>query len=104
MHKHVTHLDFWCSVERYVLILKLHNNLELPCMSRNCDDIGGSTSISKRSFFIFNFPDEAVGALHKAGAILVIKSTPDSAEDMQVNEYKSNLMKRFRDLSYDVSS
>ncbi|XP_008456909.1 uncharacterized protein LOC103496719 isoform X3 [Cucumis melo] len=52
----------------------------------------------------FSIDDEAVGYLHKAGAILVIKSTPDSAEDMKVNEYKSNLMKRFRDLRYDVSS
>ena len=59
------------------------------------------------SYLIFCFitvSDEAAGALHKAGAILVIKSTPDSAEDMKVNEYKSNLMKRFRDLRYDVSS
>ncbi|XP_022150134.1 uncharacterized protein LOC111018388 [Momordica charantia] len=48
--------------------------------------------------------DEAVGALHKAGAILVIKSAPNSVEDVKVNEYKSNLMKRFEDLRYDVSS
>ncbi|XP_050946669.1 uncharacterized protein LOC103496719 isoform X1 [Cucumis melo] len=57
-----------------------------------------------KALYAISHSDEAVGYLHKAGAILVIKSTPDSAEDMKVNEYKSNLMKRFRDLRYDVSS
>ncbi|XWS07583.1 hypothetical protein CRYUN_Cryun41cG0001400 [Craigia yunnanensis] len=47
--------------------------------------------------------DEAVKALHSAGAILVIKSTPDTFEDAEIGTYKSNLLKRFHDLRYDIS-
>lgn len=49
-------------------------------------------------------PDEAVKALHNAGAISVIKSTTDTFEDAEIGIYKSNLLKRFQDLRYDVSS
>ncbi|KAL0394855.1 UNVERIFIED_CONTAM: hypothetical protein Slati_4451700 [Sesamum latifolium] len=49
-------------------------------------------------------PDEAVGALHEAGAIPVIRSTPDSTEYHEIEQYKLNLLSRFRDLRYDVSS
>uniref|UniRef100_A0A5B7BP48 ARM repeat superfamily protein n=1 Tax=Davidia involucrata TaxID=16924 RepID=A0A5B7BP48_DAVIN len=45
--------------------------------------------------------DEAVGALNHAGAISVIRSTPDSAEDAEVEKYKLSLLKRFQDLRYD---
>ncbi|KAG8501375.1 hypothetical protein CXB51_003475 [Gossypium anomalum] len=48
--------------------------------------------------------DEAVKALHNAGAISVIKSTPDTFEDAEIGVYKSNLLKRFQDLRYDISS
>lgn len=48
--------------------------------------------------------DEAVGALHNAGAISVIRSTPDSIEDVEVEKHKLNLLKRFEDLRYDDSS
>ncbi|CAK9173481.1 unnamed protein product [Ilex paraguariensis] len=48
--------------------------------------------------------DEAVGALHDAGAISLITSTPDSAEDVEVERFKSNLLKRFQDLRYEASS
>ncbi|KAJ0103466.1 hypothetical protein Patl1_06760 [Pistacia atlantica] len=72
--------------------------------------------------------DEAVGALHRAGAISVIKSTQPTYllraypfpydQDIEeykssllkrfqlrdVEEYKSSLLKRFQDLGYDISS
>ncbi|KAL0329418.1 UNVERIFIED_CONTAM: hypothetical protein Sradi_4928500 [Sesamum radiatum] len=48
--------------------------------------------------------DEAVGALHEAGAIPVIRSTPDSTEYNEIEQYKLNLLSRFQDLRYDVSS
>ncbi|KAK4579582.1 hypothetical protein RGQ29_029308 [Quercus rubra] len=48
--------------------------------------------------------DEAVRALHLAGAISVIRSAPHSVEDADVEKYKSSLLKRFQDLRYDVSS
>ncbi|CAA2955814.1 ARM repeat superfamily [Olea europaea subsp. europaea] len=41
--------------------------------------------------------DEAVGALYQAGAISVIRTTPDSVEDTEIETYKLNLLRRFRD-------
>ncbi|KAK4579632.1 hypothetical protein RGQ29_029344 [Quercus rubra] len=52
----------------------------------------------------FAIDDEAVRALHLAGAISVIRSAPHSVEDADVEKYKSSLLKRFQDLTYDVSS
>ncbi|KAL2549844.1 ARM repeat superfamily protein [Forsythia ovata] len=46
--------------------------------------------------------EEAVGALHQAGAISVIRSTPDSVEDTEIEIYKLILLSRFRDLRNDV--
>ncbi|KAF8397001.1 hypothetical protein HHK36_018639 [Tetracentron sinense] len=48
--------------------------------------------------------DEAVAALHQAGAISVVKSTPDSLENAEVTSYKSSLLKKFEDLKYDIES
>lgn len=45
--------------------------------------------------------DEAVGALHSAGAISVIRSAGGSVEDAEIKEHKSKLLKRFQDLKYD---
>ncbi|KAK4363288.1 hypothetical protein RND71_018529 [Anisodus tanguticus] len=50
------------------------------------------------------FGHEAAVVLHQAGAISIIKSTLESAEDAEVGKYKSNLLSRFLDLSYDISS
>ncbi|XP_057979425.1 uncharacterized protein LOC131165542 isoform X2 [Malania oleifera] len=46
--------------------------------------------------------DEAVRALHDSGAISVISSTPDPLLDGEVMKYKSTLLKRFKDLRFDV--
>ncbi|GLT27629.1 hypothetical protein SLA2020_026130 [Shorea laevis] len=48
--------------------------------------------------------DEVVGALHNAGAISVIRSTPDTSQDAEIEKFKSNLLKRFQDLKYDILS
>ncbi|BFG22936.1 hypothetical protein CerSpe_092100 [Prunus speciosa] len=48
--------------------------------------------------------DQAIGALHQAGAISVIRSTPDSLESAEIEKYKSGLLKRFQDLRYDIPS
>lgn len=48
--------------------------------------------------------DEAMGALHSAGAISVIMATPVSIEDAEIEKYKMKLLKRFRDMKYDESS
>ncbi|KAM7277506.1 hypothetical protein ACFE04_019372 [Oxalis oulophora] len=46
--------------------------------------------------------DEAVGALHHAGAVSAIRCTPDSSEEAEIGMYKSDLLKRFQDLRYEV--
>ncbi|XP_027110667.2 uncharacterized protein LOC113761910 [Coffea eugenioides] len=45
--------------------------------------------------------DEARGSLQKAGAISVIRSIPDSAEDAEVKKFKLSLLDRFKNLSYE---
>ncbi|KAM1269356.1 hypothetical protein PS1_001518 [Malus domestica] len=45
--------------------------------------------------------DKALGALHQAGAIPVIRSTPDSLENAEIEKYKSGLLRRFQDQRYD---
>ena len=48
--------------------------------------------------------DEAVRALHHAGANSVIKSIPDSSDEAQIETCKASFLKRFQDLRYDNSS
>ncbi|GAB2288195.1 hypothetical protein Dimus_022536 [Dionaea muscipula] len=48
--------------------------------------------------------DAAADALFHAGAISVIRSAPESSEELDIAKYKSSLMKRFEDIKYDPSS
>lgn len=48
--------------------------------------------------------DAAVAALNQVGAIPVIVSAPASVEDAEVINYKSSLLKRFKDLKYETTS
>ncbi|KAL4574980.1 hypothetical protein LXL04_021820 [Taraxacum kok-saghyz] len=48
--------------------------------------------------------DEAMGALHSAGAISAIMGTPLSEEDAEIEKFKRKLLKRFRDMKYEESS
>ncbi|CAN4102353.1 unnamed protein product [Withania somnifera] len=57
-----------------------------------------------KALFAISKSDEATVALHQAGAISIIKSTLESAEDAEIGKYKSNLLSRFQDLSYDIRS
>ncbi|KAG8479964.1 hypothetical protein CXB51_024996 [Gossypium anomalum] len=50
------------------------------------------------------YVDGALKALHNAGAIPVIMSIPDTSVDAEIGTYKTELLKRFRDSGYDVSS
>uniref|UniRef100_A0A1D1YUE2 Vacuolar protein 8 n=1 Tax=Anthurium amnicola TaxID=1678845 RepID=A0A1D1YUE2_9ARAE len=45
--------------------------------------------------------DLAAGFLHKAGAVPIITSTPNSSDYAEVESYKSNLLKRFQKLKFD---
>ncbi|KAF5453732.1 hypothetical protein F2P56_028609 [Juglans regia] len=57
-----------------------------------------------KALAVLSHSDEAVKALHHAGAVSIIRCTPDSLEDAEVEKYKSSMLKRFQDLRYDVSS
>ncbi|KAM3284950.1 putative protein isoform X1 [Capsicum chacoense] len=59
---------------------------------------------SLKALFAISKSDEAAAVLHQAGAISIIRSTPESAEDAEVGKYKSNLLSRFQFLSYDIRS
>ncbi|KAM6583115.1 hypothetical protein CsatB_010117 [Cannabis sativa] len=48
--------------------------------------------------------DKAVEALHQAGTTAIINSTPNSSQNIEIEQYKSSLLKRFHDLKYDVPS
>ncbi|PIA58075.1 hypothetical protein AQUCO_00500184v1 [Aquilegia coerulea] len=48
--------------------------------------------------------DEVAFSLCQAGANSVIKSTTDSSDDTELMSYKTNLLKKFRDLKCDSSS
>ncbi|KAH0719604.1 hypothetical protein KY285_015635 [Solanum tuberosum] len=57
-----------------------------------------------KALFAISKSDAAAVVLHQAGAISIIKSTLESDEDAEVGNYKSNLLSRFQDLSYDIRS
>ncbi|KAL1825295.1 hypothetical protein DCAR_0313434 [Daucus carota subsp. sativus] len=57
-----------------------------------------------KALLALSHSDEAVGALHNAGAISVIRATPNVVEDSEVEKHKFDLLKRFQDLKYDSSS
>ncbi|KAL8172334.1 hypothetical protein V2J09_024138 [Rumex salicifolius] len=50
-----------------------------------------------------SYSDEVLGDLYHAGALSAIESAPKS-EDVDIVIYKTKLLKRFQDMSYDVSS
>lgn len=75
------------------------------CVCKTCSLTDGQSLIICLCWILLSVvADQAVGALHHAGAISVIKSTPDTFEDIEIGIYKSNLLKRFQDLRYDISS
>lgn len=41
--------------------------------------------------------DEAANFLGSKGALSIVKSTPDSAEDSDISTYKSNILKKLDD-------
>ncbi|KAL6977529.1 hypothetical protein U1Q18_026328 [Sarracenia purpurea var. burkii] len=57
-----------------------------------------------KALVALSLSDEAVGFLYRAGAISVIRSTPNSSEDVEVEKHKLSLLNRFRDLRFDISS
>ncbi|XP_019416863.1 PREDICTED: uncharacterized protein LOC109328066 [Lupinus angustifolius] len=48
--------------------------------------------------------DAVLESMHRAGAVSIIKSSPNSLEDADVEKVKLSLMKRFQDKKYDVLS
>ncbi|KAL0357402.1 UNVERIFIED_CONTAM: hypothetical protein Scaly_1425900 [Sesamum calycinum] len=89
--------------KRRMKIVELGGAKELVKMLATAKD-DRTRKAALRALVAISKSDEAVGALHEAGAIPVIRSTPDSTEYNEIEQYKLNLLSRFQDLRYDVSS
>ncbi|KAK6135521.1 hypothetical protein DH2020_030735 [Rehmannia glutinosa] len=89
--------------KRRMKIVELGGAQELVCMLASAKD-DRTRNAALKALVAISKSDDAVGALHEAGAIPVIRSVPDSAEDNEIEKYKLNLLSRFRDLRYDISS
>ncbi|CAN6463420.1 unnamed protein product [Victoria cruziana] len=50
---------------------------------------------------VLSHTDAAVQAMHEAGAVAIIKATPNSS-DGEVAKYKSNIFKRFQDIKCEI--
>ncbi|KAF1870504.1 hypothetical protein Lal_00003710 [Lupinus albus] len=46
--------------------------------------------------------DAVLASMHRAGAVSIIKSSPNSLEDADVEKFKLSLMKRFQDMKYEI--
>ncbi|KAM7506730.1 hypothetical protein LguiA_017183 [Lonicera macranthoides] len=90
--------------ERRMKIVEMGGAQELVNMLEAAkDDSTRKEALKALAALSLSAADEAVGALHNAGAISVISSTPASV-DAEAEIYKFKLLKRFRDLRYDSSS
>ncbi|KDP44705.1 hypothetical protein JCGZ_01205 [Jatropha curcas] len=86
--------------EKRMKIVEMGGAQELVSMLKDAKD--DDTRIAAlKALAALSHSDEAVGALKDAGAISVIKSTPNSSEEEEIKNYKSSLIKRFQDLRYD---
>ncbi|KAI3927117.1 hypothetical protein MKX01_029885 [Papaver californicum] len=86
--------------ERRMRVVEMGGEKDLVEMLKSAKDDKTRKSALKALLALSN-SDEAAGALHQAGAISVIKSTPVSLEDAELNTYKIKLLQRFQDLKYD---
>ncbi|EEF41495.1 conserved hypothetical protein [Ricinus communis] len=91
---------FAISDEKRMKVVELGGAQELVHMLEDAKDENTRIAALK-ALAALSYSDEAVGALHNAGAISVIKSTPDSPEEAEIKNYKSSLLKRFQELRYD---
>ncbi|CAA0825437.1 ARM repeat superfamily protein [Striga hermonthica] len=89
--------------ERRMKIVELGGAKELVSMLAAAKD-DRTREAALKALVAISKSDDAVGALHEAGAITVVRSTPDSTENNKIGKYKSNLLTRFHDLRYDISS
>ncbi|GAV62465.1 hypothetical protein CFOL_v3_05988 [Cephalotus follicularis] len=89
--------------ERRMKIVEMGGAQELVNMLRTAKD-DRTRKEALKALSALSHSDEAVRALHHAGAISVIKSTSDSSEETEIRKLKSGLLKRFQDLRHDVSS
>ncbi|KAL8093787.1 hypothetical protein AgCh_035607 [Apium graveolens] len=89
--------------ERRMKIVEMGGAQELVNMLGVAND-DSTRKEALKALLALSHSDEAVGALHNAGAISVIRATPDVVEDSEVEKHKFDLLKRFQDLNYDSSS
>ncbi|XP_031380564.1 uncharacterized protein LOC116195477 isoform X2 [Punica granatum] len=86
--------------ERRMKIVEMGGAQELVNMLANAKD-DKTRKEALKALAALSCSEEAAGFLHRAGAVPLIRSTPDSLEEAEAEKYKSNLLKRFRELRYD---
>ncbi|KAK2982443.1 hypothetical protein RJ640_026286, partial [Escallonia rubra] len=89
--------------ERRMKIVQIGGAQELVNMLGTAND-DRTRKEALKALVALSHSDEAVGALHNAGAISIIRSTPDSDEDAELVKHKLDLLKRFEDLRFDAST
>ncbi|KAL3581718.1 hypothetical protein D5086_016050 [Populus alba] len=89
--------------ERRMKIVEIGGDQELLIMLEAAKD-DRTRKAALKALAALSQSDEALGALHLAGAISVIKSIPDSSEEAEIEKFKASLLKRFQDLKYENSS
>ncbi|XP_050156984.1 uncharacterized protein LOC126630824 isoform X1 [Malus sylvestris] len=87
--------------ERRMKIVEMGGARELVNMLGGAKDDRTRKEALKALSALSPSADKALGALHQAGAISVIRSSPDSLENAEIEKYKSSLLRRFQDLRYD---
>ncbi|KNA13426.1 hypothetical protein SOVF_117080 [Spinacia oleracea] len=89
--------------ERRLKILEMGGAEELVKMLDTAKD-DRTRKEALKALSALSVSEKAAAALHQAGAISVIKSVPDSAEDQDITNYKSNLLKRFQDFEIQLKN
>ncbi|XP_050385887.1 uncharacterized protein LOC126802319 [Argentina anserina] len=96
-------VQFAIDDERRMKIVEIGGAKELVNMLGNAKD-DSTRKEALRALSAISKSDQALGALHQAGAISVIRAAPDSLENADIEKYKSTLLQRFQDLKYDTPS
>lgn len=81
--------------ERRMKVVEMGGAQELLNMLEAAKD-GKTRKEALNALVALSHSDSAAQAMHQAGAVSIVSSTPDSSEHTEVEVYKSSLLKRFQ--------
>ncbi|XP_004307707.1 PREDICTED: uncharacterized protein LOC101296238 [Fragaria vesca subsp. vesca] len=87
--------------ERRMKIVEMGGAQELINMLGNAKD-DKTRKEALKALSAISQSDQALGALHQAGAISIIRAAPDSLDHAEIKRYKLGLLQRFEDMRYDI--